>query len=440
MQPKSGGYKIPHGVRVVVLFALAGVLLGFVASSMMPYGWLITYPLTGLYLGSLLACWILWPWEAPHDWRSHLWDGMPESTRRRIAELDAFRAFAVTMVCGCHLWPNSRIFECGWSGVDLFLVLSGYLITDIVLRNGRKPGFLRAFYARRTLRIWPIYYLNLIAIIAFAPLIARSQGLINRGAGFYLTYTQNVFASRISGDSVYLKWYGPTWTLALEEQFYLLWPALILILPRRVLPAVATVWVLVACGTRGRGPELMTLHGRGDGLALGGLLAWLLLDRQTMRVALGKYRVGFGLVMLAALGLLTMLVLSRGRHVLAYPPEPSSATLLFLDLLFFGLIGLGVCSAGHPALALLRDKRIVGLGVISYGVYVYHLPVFRGVEELAQHFGMRDRLELDLLKLALTVLVAALSWRFIEQPILSLKDRFAYNSPVALPRDDAPAA
>ena len=417
---------MPKGPGIGVVLSVTGGLLGFLASSWFPYGWLITYPLTGMLLGALLAVWFLWPWEDPRDWRSRFWQRMPEPTHGRIAELDALRGFAVAMVCGCHLWPNSRIFYVGWSGVDLFFVLSGYLITQIILKHGEEPGFLKTFYVRRTLRIWPIYYLGLMVIVVLAPYLVRSRGWVDTALGYYLTYTQNLFVSQIPDDSVYRKCYGPTWSLALEEQFYLLWPALLLVIPRRGLPLVAVGWILVACGTRGRGPELDTLVGRGDGLALGGLLAYMLNDRRRMCAGLGKYRLGFGLVTIAALVVLVMLVVNRGRGVLAYPPEPSSVSLLLLDLLFFGVIGLGVCFAGHPAALPLRNRWIVGLGVISYGVYIYHLPAFRVVEDFSIRYGLGDRLDLDLAKLALSVLTAALSWKLIEQPILALKKRFAY--------------
>jgi peptidoglycan/LPS O-acetylase OafA/YrhL len=420
---------VPRELTIALAVTLAGGLLGFVASAAFPYGWLIAYPITGLGLGALLAVWIVWPWEDPGDWRSRFWRRMPEAQapRGRLAELDALRGVAVTMVCGCHLWPNSTLFEWGWSGVDLFFVLSGYLITDIILKNGREPGFLRAFYARRTLRIWPIYYLTLFAVALVAPGLSRSRGWVETGFVYYLTYTQNVFDHRIPGESLYKSWYGPTWSLALEEQFYLLWPAVVLWIPRRRLPLLIAVWIVVACGARGHGAEPATLHDRGDGLALGGLLAWILSNRAHWQARLGKYRVGFALVALTALLLLVMLVVIRGRRdVLAYPPALLSLVLLCFDLLYFGAIGLCVCAAGHPALAPLRNRWIVGLGVISYGVYLYHTPVIRVVEEGARRCGIGEHIALDVLKLALSVVAAAISWRFIEQPILALKKRFAY--------------
>ena len=168
MPSRPGVRRLPRGPGIGIVFSITGGLLGFLASSWFPYGWLITYPLIGMLFGALLAVWFLFPWEDPRDWRSRFWRQHPEPTHGRIAELDALRGFAVTMVCGCHLWPESRIFFYGWSGVDLFFVLSGYLITQITLRNGQEPGFLKAFYARRTLRIWPIYYLGLTVIVVLA--------------------------------------------------------------------------------------------------------------------------------------------------------------------------------------------------------------------------------------------------------------------------------
>src|SRR4051812_9144594 len=106
----------------------------------------------------------------------------------RVPELDALRAFAAGIVLLFHLRPEGFVF--GWTGVDLFFVLSGYLITTIILQHQAAPGFLRNFYVRRGLRIWPLYYLTLFGLVALNPFLPRPQPMA--GLPYYLTYTQNV--------------------------------------------------------------------------------------------------------------------------------------------------------------------------------------------------------------------------------------------------------
>ena len=112
----------------------------------------------------------------------------------------------------------------GWTAVDLFFVISGYLITTILLRGRSTPGALANFYARRSLRIWPIYYLALAAFLVANALIGHPYP--TDGLPYYLTYTQNV--PRYWGGVVppFCKAFAHCWSLSVEEQFYLIWPAL----------------------------------------------------------------------------------------------------------------------------------------------------------------------------------------------------------------------
>jgi peptidoglycan/LPS O-acetylase OafA/YrhL len=139
---------------------------------------------------------------------------------RRIAELDSVRGLAIVAVLVFH--ANRTWLPFGWAGVELFYVLSGYLITSIVLVHGDSPRFLRNFYVRRGLRTWPIYYLLIAVIVALSPWLARR--FFWTRLPYVLTYTPGL--SRLWGESDprFSMYLAHTWSLAIEEQFYQNWP------------------------------------------------------------------------------------------------------------------------------------------------------------------------------------------------------------------------
>ena len=150
------------------------------------------------------------------------------SAEPRIPELDALRGIAAVVIVIFH--SNTRRMPWGWAAVDLFFVLSGFLITGIVLRHGGTRGFLGRFYARRALRIFPVYYLVMLGLVAFGGILPRPND--PRGLLYELTYTQFVPVLLVRRVPAYSPYLGHTWTLAIEEQFYLVWPALILLAGR----------------------------------------------------------------------------------------------------------------------------------------------------------------------------------------------------------------
>src|SRR5262249_22627254 len=161
----------------------------------------------------------------------------------------------------------------GWTGVDLFFVLSGYLITGIILRHGAQSGFLVKFYMRRGLRIWPIYYIALAVLVCL--IMRMPEPLSLRSLPYYLTYTQH-FPLYWRNAAPTLAPFDHTWTLALEEQFYIIWPALVLLAGRkRVVPLCIGVIALAVMAREGgylawSAFSERTLLGRCDGFALGG--------------------------------------------------------------------------------------------------------------------------------------------------------------------------
>jgi peptidoglycan/LPS O-acetylase OafA/YrhL len=353
---------------------------------------------------------------------------------RRIPELDGLRALAASAILLFHLNPPR--FFVGWTGVDLFFVLSGYLITSIILRNNSEPQFLRTFYIRRGLRIWPVYYLVFLCLIVANPWLPKPERL--DAWPYYATYTQNLPSYWHRAMPPFNPCFDHTWTLAIEEQFYLVWPALVaLVGPRRVgllcCAVIALSWKLRAGGDwffflAPRMSERLLLA-RGDGFALGGLLAWFLArPESTLR---HLRRLGPPLCALLALG--AGLYLSYGMTqegpigFLGLPtPSDPAGTILAVDLCFAGVIGLVLLGQGHPLLAPLRFAPLVYLGRISYGLYMYHYVIYYFYE--GQSFPHETSIWRGAMKIALTFAVAALSWHVIEQPLLSLKDHFDYRA------------
>lgn len=352
----------------------------------------------------------------------------------RIPELDGLRGLAALAIVLFH--SNPKRLPAGWAAVDLFFVLSGYLITAILLKHAGTPGLLRSFYLRRGLRIWPIYYLAIGLLLAFDPLLPAA---CNRGALAYdLTYTQTVPLYWADTMPVFSRYLRHTWTLVVEEQFYLVWPLLVLAAGRR--NRVAGLALVVAGGAvlaRCRGYSLMLPAARADGLALGGLLAVLLAEPGDARSKARRLR-ALGATALAGVGALIALGLTVGLRLPQGPPRWPGLTILAFNVTWFGVVGLAACGSGHPALRVLRRPRLRYLGQISYGLYLYHLPILVLSGDIARGFGLRGQpFWREGPTLALAFLAAAASWRWIEQPCLRLKEALSYDP--ARPRRAVPA-
>ncbi len=352
---------------------------------------------------------------------------------RRIPELDSLRAIAAVVVLFFHLDPLG--YFPGWSGVDLFFVLSGYLITTIILRHEGVSGFYKNFYVRRTLRIWPIYYLVVLGLVVANRYLTRPSTLAD--LAYELTYTQHTPLYRGKQPPPNHPALNHTWTLAIEEQFYLVWPALVLWAGRRRLAVVCLIAIAIALATRAGGnclipryPERL-LVSRCDGFALGGLLAWLLDDGGWARRRPDLGRRAFGSAAGAALGYLVWGSWAHGpvRFIGLPTPMWPAETIFAFGVLYAGIIGLVVLNAGCRLLRPLRARWLAYLGQISYGLYLYHYVVFwvlDGADPEIAHKIAQPRAD-QAIKLGATLLVAVASWHLIERPILTLKDRFRYR-------------
>lgn len=321
-------------------------------------------------------------------------------------------------------------------GVDLFFVLSGFLITSILLNARDRPHYFRDFYARRTLRIFPVYYLLLGVYILAACIGGGAQPWRYWGmhAGF-LSATVEFFHSWnfLAPAWVYA---GVTvlWSLSIEEQFYLFWAPIV----RWLRPAA--LWMVLAAAIVGapliRGlvhtryfPEYRFLPARFDSLAWGAVLALVWQACHSSQ----RHRLSRGLVWTGAISgaALTLLLAATGgrRESLVFAVFGYSILALF----FAALVGFAVANAqGRPSLCrCLRWRPLRFLGTISYTTYLIHYPILLATGAFLARWPHLVWAR-EIVALALVLLLASASWRWLESPLLRLKPRSTEPHPVPL--------
>ncbi len=358
----------------------------------------------------------------------------PQAQKRgaHIPELDGLRGVAIAMVLLFHLRGHlppawHLLVALGWTGVELFFVLSGFLITRILLGSLDRPGYFRNFYIRRSLRIFPIYYLYLGAITLLYLATGRAERV--QLAPYYFLYLQTV-PQVLSRFTEGLPFSGQTWTLAIEEQFYWFWPFVVSFFRRRLRLVLITMVALapilrLACVTLTDNPFLMHawLPVQIDSLGAGALLALAVHHGLTVR-ACG--RLGALFMVAGSLGIAATAHLSGGAlsylSVLTWTRMPHNALLLSATAcLYAGLVAMAA-SAVEPLASVLRNPALVRLGRISYGLYLYHVAAFAVVDGLAG--GAMDW-TWAVVKVAVSWGIAELSFRFVESPLLALKESWA---------------
>jgi peptidoglycan/LPS O-acetylase OafA/YrhL len=350
-----------------------------------------------------------------------------------IPQFDGLRGLAILSVLIGHsgfleALPHAGMLEYTRFGVDLFFVLSGFLITGILTDSRGSQHYFRNFYARRALRIWPLYYLVLFVAFVVAPLFAPSMRptAVSVWPAFVF-YVQNiVFAYR----STYPFGLGATWSLAVEEQFYLTWPVLVFLLKKRTLAIVSVLLAVMSLSLRlffhVHGAPVGFVHfftlSRLDSIAFGSLAAlWLRSPSCTLvRWRTHAYQfLGFGM----AGTILARVLMHRNSSIVGYT---------FLAFTFTGLLGISLASDPRSSLLgrSLSAAWLRYIGRISYGIYLLHYPLFilwaRFIGSLG--FYQTHKLAGNLAgfagQIALATIAASISWRFFEEPILRLKELF----------------
>jgi peptidoglycan/LPS O-acetylase OafA/YrhL len=344
-----------------------------------------------------------------------------------IPELQGLRGLAVlaVVIYHCHTrlegtWISYASLW-GWAGVNLFFVLSGFLITSILIEARDKPHYFRNFYARRALRIWPVYFL-LLAVCYAVPEWFLGDTLAHqthwKTLVAYALFVQNLRHTALPGTL------GPTWSLAIEEQYYFVWAPIVRFGRGRFLqwlpPGVLLAMLVVSPLVRFLHPHWLNgthtlIHL--DGIALGSLLALGLYRLQISRriwlwVGLGATVAGFW----------ATATIAGGTSFL-----DSALALGFAGVVLAAIAGTG---ARNPFAMILRRGPLPFYGMISYGMYMTHILVFVYFGNFdarlddKYHIGIAGNLAIVVLRLVASTAVATALWYGFESQILKLRRYF----------------
>lgn len=364
---------------------------------------------------------------------------VPAPLPRHIPELDGLRGIAILSVLVFHLsiFPLAgvtapalvalrELCNLGWTGVDLFFVLSGFLITGILLSAKDQPHYFSYFYVRRALRILPLYYAFVfVAFVILFP-IGRHFGRHPETAGEQIWYWLHLSNWRSAYGILDKSPVGHLWSLAIEEQYYLAWPVIVWWIPERRVLAVclgiaavsaALRWIPSAADLQAA-PELLyrLTPFRLDGLALGGAVAALSRNPALMAAVLPWWRIACP----AAVTVIIAAMFANGtglywgvERIILFPVGLAFACLLLPIL------------AGEPWISRpLQSPVLRGFGKYSYALYLFHLPVTFLLHRLISGTGFVAWIAMEVCGVAISGAVALASWHLIEKRFLALKDRF----------------
>jgi peptidoglycan/LPS O-acetylase OafA/YrhL len=374
--------------------------------------------------------------------------------RGHILALDGLRGIAILLVVVCHFqsnlgisadgraWPLVAVAHAGWMGVDLFFVLSGFLITGILVDARGSDSYFSAFYARRALRILPVYYGFLFLIFVLLPLLHLGAGdnymLARQHQAWYWLHTTNIMMAidELPGRGPY-----PStlfWSLAVEEQFYFIWPAVVALCSPPTLRKVCIAGV-IGCivlrivgglvGVTGLALSVLPFT-RGDTLFIGGLLAI-----EYRHGGLGRYK---NAAKIAAITSVVVLVGLIGIYGELDYNDPAMAMFGSIAIMALGAsaVVIGISSTESRFARVLKSGFLRFFGRYSYAMYVVHTAVlaglnhyypFRSVGTIAG-FALPAQTAWALVYVALSVGVAMLSWNLVEKHFLRLKRFFPYRA------------
>jgi peptidoglycan/LPS O-acetylase OafA/YrhL len=384
-----------------------------------------------------------------------LWKSLAALPMDRIKELDTLRALAIGAVFLVHFRPvHHPVFNFmsfGWAGVDLFFVISGFLITSILLRLRDQPDPLKQFYWRRALRILPPYYLALCAILLLARLhgeeISASEKFQNfffltslDGLSLKLMLSRLLFHTDFRVPTLLLDFHHYVlferglrvfWSLSVEEFFYLFWAPIVLKGSKRLITFCSFAPLLICPFIRALSHtsaffETGNFFARFDSLSIGACVALLFLA--VKRGAIPVRVIEIGALIAAPVSALALALLAWRCGVLRDIQVKSTLTFAvfgysLIAVFCASLVAACVRWTGTKFTRILRLGPLVYLGSISYMLYLIHLPVFVALGVVLNRFGHVPYVEVlqGPIAVMITIGTAALSWKYFESPILKFK-------------------
>ena len=358
--------------------------------------------------------------------------------KQYIPQFDSIRAIAVLLVIVHHWFEGNRVLNFlpnGSLGVNIFFVLSGFLITGILLKakkqseeQGLKKSTLFSnFYIRRTLRIFPIYYLLLIIFWIINDPAIKEDGI------YYFTYTSNYL---FYAEQFFPARLSHLWSLAVEEQFYIFWPWLIVLVNKKYLPYLISLFIIIGLSanyifiSKGWWVQIFT-PACFDAFAIGAMLSWVIAYRpEVIEQVQPKFK---------WICLIILLLFIASVFDYSFLPNRTVHALLAIAIIYYCLFK----NSNRLMNTILNNKWLMYIGKISYGVYLYHLfiPELWGWIinkfaswniDLLYNKAMPGAIKpawLFMQHFSFLMLICILSWKLIEKPVNNLKGRFENKIP-----------
>lgn len=362
------------------------------------------------------------------------------SVYNRIVAIDGIRGLAVILILIWHFGNNALanngsklanyfklITTYCWSGVDLFFVLSGFLLGGILLKNKNSPYYFKTFYFRRICRIFPLYFLVLTLIfLLILPNVESSSWSHETPIPnwTYFAFCQNIFMGLEA--TLGNKWLTHTWSLGLEEQFYIILPLIIYFLPKRALIGLLVICSLLAPYFRYQSNNWFEafnfLHCRFDALFVG-VLAAILIQSEVFSNWLRKK--GLLLLCLLFIGILVILLMSANLISIYSYLENSVFAITYALLIII------IAGGTSPQLnKLFETKLLVKTGLISYCLYLVHQPINGLLHHLiyssSPMINTFEQLFITILSLSISVLISIASFNYFERHFLKVGHKAHY--------------